>query len=169
MKDDLIARGIVPYTLEWPERAKNWFYVHGSRLNPKDGSIVFENEIREAATRHDDFVKKTTNGSFVPNQERDELTMALQNPKHHGRCQGKGLIPWKYAFREHIESYRSRQRSKADQARHLRELQQQVAASDARMEEIIDERVAIALSKQASQQAAVVALGRHVNVSLTQC
>ena len=87
----------------------------------------------------------------MPDRERDELTMALGNHEHPGRCRGKGVIPWKFAFCEHIESYRSRQRSKADQARQLRELQQQVAASEARIAELVDERVAIALSKQASQ------------------
>nr|TKW28376.1 hypothetical protein SEVIR_3G314500v2 [Setaria viridis] len=125
MQDELIARGIVPYTLEWPERAKNWFYAHGGRLNLKDGSIVFGNEIREAATRLDDFMKKN--------------------------CQWilrKGLIQWKYAFCEYIESYRSHQRSKVDQARQL-------------IEEIIDKRVAIALSKHASQQTTATASGPH--------
>nr|TKW33684.1 hypothetical protein SEVIR_2G255600v2 [Setaria viridis] len=109
MEDELIARGIVPYTLKWPERAKNWFYAHG------------------------------------------------------------GLISWKYAFREHIESYRSRQRSKANQARQLQELQEQVATSEARMAETIDQRVALALSKYFSEQAAATASGPHVDVSPTQC
>nr|TKW29521.1 hypothetical protein SEVIR_3G400800v2 [Setaria viridis] len=140
----------------------------GYRFNPENGSIIFSDEIREAATKLDDLVKKTVDGSFMPDRERKELTMALGNPEHPGRCRGKGVIPWKFAFLEHIDSYRSRQRSKADQARQLRELQQQVATSEARMEEIIDECVAIALSKQASQQAAAATSAPHVDVSPTQ-
>nr|TKV99759.1 hypothetical protein SEVIR_8G064900v2 [Setaria viridis] len=122
-------------------------------LNPEDGSFVFGHELREVATRLVDLIKKTTNGSFMPNQERDELTMALGNPEHPRRCRGKG----------HIDSYRSCQRSKADHARLLRELQEQIAAAEARMEEVIDQRVALALSKQASEQAATSASGPHID------
>ncbi|XP_072146436.1 uncharacterized protein [Setaria viridis] len=113
-------------------------------------------------------MKKTADGSFMPDRERDELTMALGTREHPGRCRGIGVIPWKYGFHQFIESYRSRQRSKAHQARQLRELQQQVAASEARIAQLVDERVAIALSKQASQQASAVASGPHVDVSPTQ-
>lgn len=40
MEDDLIARGIVPTTLNWPLRATNFFYAHGSTLNREDGSFI---------------------------------------------------------------------------------------------------------------------------------
>ena len=42
------------------------------------------------------------------------MTYALQNPEHLGRTRGKGLVPWKYGFREYIDSYRSRNRRRND-------------------------------------------------------
>nr|TKV94916.1 hypothetical protein SEVIR_9G327400v2 [Setaria viridis] len=141
MEDDIIAKGIVPATLKWPERAKHWYYAQ---------------ELREAATRLSELIKATSEGCFMPNQE-DELTMALGNPKHPGRCRGKGVITWKFVFHEHIDSYRS----------HQRKLQEHVALTEARMEEGIDRRVALALSKQASEQAAA-SPGANVDVSPSQ-
>ena len=125
---------------------------------------MFGQELREAATRLVDLIKAMAGGSFVSNREKDELTMALGNPKHPERCRGKGVIPWKFAFHENIHSYISRQRSKAKHARQLRELQQHIALTEARMEEAIDQCVALALSKQASEQAAASS-GANVDVS----
>jgi hypothetical protein len=31
---DLLAKGIHPFSLEWPERSKNWFFTHGGSLDP---------------------------------------------------------------------------------------------------------------------------------------
>ncbi|RCV25390.1 hypothetical protein SETIT_5G162700v2, partial [Setaria italica] len=127
MEDDIIAKGIVPATLKWPEQAKHWYYAHGGTLNPKNGSFVFGQELREAAMRLVELIKSTAEGSFVPDREKDELTMALGNPEHPGYCRGKGVIPWKFAFREHIDSYRRHQISKA-------------RTTAVRMEEAIDRR-----------------------------
>src|SRR5688572_14795841 len=102
MEDDIITKGIVAATLEWSERAKHWYYAHGGKLNPEDGSFVFGQELREVAMRLVELMKATTKGSSVSNRQKDELTMALGNPEHPGRCQGKGVIPWMFAFREHI-------------------------------------------------------------------
>ena len=30
----LIAKGITPGTVDWPERSKHWFYGHGGSLDP---------------------------------------------------------------------------------------------------------------------------------------
>ena len=61
--------------------------------------------------------------TFQPDIERDELTYALGNPEHLGRIRGKGVVLWKYGFRDYIESYRSRQRRKNDEREHLRRLE----------------------------------------------
>jgi hypothetical protein len=29
MEQDLVAKGVHPFSLEWPECSKNWFYAHG--------------------------------------------------------------------------------------------------------------------------------------------
>jgi hypothetical protein len=43
-------------------------------------------------------------------REIDELTMALKNPEHPGRCRGFGVVPWKFGFRGDIATYRNRRR-----------------------------------------------------------
>ncbi len=82
---DLIARGIKLATANWPERSRNWFYAQGGSLNPGDGSLIFGDEIRDAAHRLADAIEASTQGTFRPDREKDELTLALQNPEHPGR------------------------------------------------------------------------------------
>ena len=48
MEEDLIARGILPATFNWPLRARYYFYAHGGTLNMEDGSFVTSDAIREA-------------------------------------------------------------------------------------------------------------------------
>jgi hypothetical protein len=36
-------------------------------------------------------------------REMDELTMALRNLEHPGRCRGCKVVPWKYAFKGNLE------------------------------------------------------------------
>ena len=45
-------------------------------------------------------------------------------PEHPGRTSGKGVVSWKYGFRDYIESYRSRQRRKNDERENLRRLEE---------------------------------------------
>jgi hypothetical protein len=77
-------------------------------------------------------------------QTRLEGLIRLSYPR---RCRGKGVVPRRIAFHELIESYRSQQRSKEEHSRQL-ELQAHLATIEARMAEIIDRRVALALRKQ---------------------
>ena len=84
MEDDLTARGIVPATFDWPQRAKNFFYAHGGSLNPEDGSLITSDAIREAVNRLDEALKAVSEGSFKPDREKDELTYALETPEHTG-------------------------------------------------------------------------------------
>jgi hypothetical protein len=48
----------------------------------------------------------------------DELTMALGNPEHPERCRGYGVVPWKYAFKGNLNSYKSRKRIKEREEEH---------------------------------------------------
>nr|CAE02323.2 OSJNBb0112E13.5 [Oryza sativa Japonica Group]CAE03790.2 OSJNBa0063G07.14 [Oryza sativa Japonica Group] len=84
MEASLIERGIEPATANWPERSKFWYYAHGGTLNPADGSLVFGDQIREAARRLTDAVEASSQGTFRPDRDRDELTLALQTPEHPG-------------------------------------------------------------------------------------
>jgi hypothetical protein len=40
-------------------------------------------------------------------REMDELTMALGNPEHPGCCRGYRVVPWKYAFKGNLDSYKA--------------------------------------------------------------
>ena len=66
IEEDLIARGIVPATFNWPIRAKYFFYAHGGTLNIEDGSFVTSDAIRQAANRLDVALKAVSEGSFKP-------------------------------------------------------------------------------------------------------
>jgi hypothetical protein len=39
-------------------------------------------------------------GKLKVDREMDELTMALGNPEHPGRCRGYGVVPWSMPSRE---------------------------------------------------------------------
>ena len=84
MEEDLIARGIIPATFNWPLQAKYFFYAHGGTLDMEDGSFVTGDAIREAATKLDDALKAVSEGGFKPDREKDELTYALGTPEHAG-------------------------------------------------------------------------------------
>jgi hypothetical protein len=77
MEDDLVARGIVPVTFNWPLRAKHYFYAHVGSLNMEDGSFVTSDAIREAADRLEVALKAVFEGSFKSDREKDKLTYAL--------------------------------------------------------------------------------------------
>jgi hypothetical protein len=49
-------------------------------------------------------------GRVKVDREIDELTMALKNPEHLGRCRGFGVAPWKFGFRGDTATYQSRRR-----------------------------------------------------------
>nr|ABA97949.1 transposon protein, putative, CACTA, En/Spm sub-class [Oryza sativa Japonica Group] len=146
MEASLIERGIEPAIANWPERSKFWYYAHGGTLNPADGSLVFGDQIREAARRLTDAVEASSQGTFRPDRDRDELTLALQTPEHPGRTRGKGVIPWKIGFKEDIHTYRSRMRSKRDIEAKIADLEFRVSSYELNMQEEVarkvDERMA---------------------------
>jgi hypothetical protein len=45
MEQDLLARGITPATINWPERSRKWFHGHGGTLNPENGECIFGERI----------------------------------------------------------------------------------------------------------------------------
>ena len=36
----MVAAGVTPVTLSWPDRCRTWFYAHGGKLDPKTGEII---------------------------------------------------------------------------------------------------------------------------------
>ena len=83
------------------------------------GDCIYGPNIQRAAQRLQEAIQAAAERTFQPYRERDELTYALGNPEHPGRTRGKSVVPWKYGFRDYIESYRSRQRRKNDEQEHL--------------------------------------------------
>lgn len=148
----LIGKGIEPATMNWPERSRNWYYAHGGKLDPTDGSLVFGDAIREAASRLTEAVEASAQGTFHPDREKDELTLALQNPEHPGRTRGKGVVAWKYGFQEASHTYKSRMRSKRDTKDKLRYLEERVALQEIRMQEEVERRVDQRLAERQSEQ-----------------
>lgn len=130
MEDALARRGIVPATVDWPERSKHWYYTHGGTLNPSDGSLIFGDDICQAAHCLVDALEASSEGRFHPDREKDELTLALENLEHPGRTRGKGVVPWKYGFKEDSHTFRSRMRSKRDTDAKLIDLELKVATHE---------------------------------------
>ena len=82
-------------------------------------------------------------GLFRPDRERDELWRALGNDEKGGQTGGKGGVPWKNAFPEYVDSYKSRKRAKDREADRIGKLEQELAG--------VKKIVAKALSQRSSQ------------------
>ena len=104
-------------------------------MDPLTGACIYGPKIQLAAQRLQEAIQAAAGSTFQPDRERDELTYALGNPEHPGRTRGKGVVLWKYGFRDYIESYRSRQRRKNDEREHLRRLEERLMSHDQRLEE----------------------------------
>jgi hypothetical protein len=72
--------------------------------------LVPGDQIREMEARLVDLIRMTTEGTFEPDREKDELSATIGTREHGGRYRGKGAVPWKLAWCEHIDSYISRKR-----------------------------------------------------------
>uniref|UniRef100_I1PRB0 Uncharacterized protein n=1 Tax=Oryza glaberrima TaxID=4538 RepID=I1PRB0_ORYGL len=86
-------------------------------------------------------VKNKENGTFRPDREKDELSLALQTPEHPGRTRGKGVIPWKIGFKEDIHTYRSRMRSKRDTEAKITDLEYRVSSYELSVQEEVARKV----------------------------
>src|SRR3954465_78883 len=94
-EQDLIDRGIRPETWNLSERAKNWFFGAGGTLDPEKGKCVWtDKKLDLPAKKIQEFFAASTEGTFVPDRENDELTQALGNPEHPGQTRGTtGCVP----------------------------------------------------------------------------
>jgi hypothetical protein len=106
-------------------------------------------------------IQETKEGTFKPQRENDKLTRALQNPKHAVQACGIRVVPWKVSSARD-STYKTHCKSKAEQEDKLHALQddmnRKVEQIQARMDERVEQAVALALSKQqgAGAQADVV-------------
>jgi len=109
---ELIDTGLVPESLEWPERAKHWFFAHGGSLDLETGKVVYGERIQAVVERFHQARSIAKSGEL--NRDKDELTFALGNLEHGGRTRGYGTVSWEHAFPVDRETYRSRQRKKEE-------------------------------------------------------
>jgi len=133
-KQELIDRGLVPEYVDWPERAKHWFFTHGGSLALETGKVVYGERIQAVVERFHEARSIAQSGQWQPNRDKDELTYTLGNPEHGGRTRGYGSVSWEHAFPQDKETYRSRQRTKEDDKERLRKLEEVVmkASEEAR-------------------------------------
>jgi hypothetical protein len=117
-------------------------------LNPDDGTLEFPPTLREKALELMNRIKDVKASRLKVDREMDELTMALRNPEHPGRCRDYGVVPWKYAFKGNLNSYRSRKRRKECEEDHWRQMmEQRLKEQDEKMQVEIERRLAITISK----------------------
>jgi hypothetical protein len=98
MEEDFLAQATIPAVVDWPERVKNWYYAHGGTIYPEDGTLDYPPSLREDALEILKIIEDVRAGGVKVEREIDDLTMALKNPEHPGRCRGFGVVPWKFAF-----------------------------------------------------------------------
>jgi hypothetical protein len=78
----------------------------------------------------------------------DELTMALGNPEHPRRCRGYGVVPWKYAFKGNLDSYKCRKRRKEREEELWRQImEQRLKEQEEKMQVEIERRMAVTISQ----------------------
>ena len=110
-EEELTASGAVPATSELSTRSKHWMLARGATLS-SDGSLSFRSErVHEVAQKLREAHVQSSQGSFQPRRENDELTLALGTKEHGGRTRGVGLVPWKNHFLGDADMYRRRKRS----------------------------------------------------------
>ena len=139
-ENELRQKGITPETDDWPDRSKLWLFAHGAVLDMETGRIVAKGKWRKRIRRVVKKIKKAIKlvklGKYVPDREDDELTLALGNKEHWGRCRARGGgVGFLEGFPEDTATYRKHCRSKKKEAdrvtaleRSLKVVQEQLAS-----------------------------------------
>ena len=144
-ENELRQKGITPQTDDWPDRSKFWMYAHGAALDPDTGLIVAKGKWRKRITR---VVKKLVDaidlvrqGKYVPDREDDELSLALGNKEHWGRCRGRGAgVGYLEGFPKDAATYRKHCRGKKKEAERFAALERQVQAVQEQLASISQQR-----------------------------
>src|SRR3990170_3192474 len=97
---DLLAKGVQPATLNWPDRSRTWFFGVGGTLDPETGECRWTDEqLAIPMKKLQDYITAAQEGTFILDREKDELTEALGNPEHPRRTRGiPGSVPWVVGF-----------------------------------------------------------------------
>ena len=128
-ENDLIAKGVEPETLRWPDRCRTWFFGAGGTLDPVTGKCIWTNDQMDIPVRKlQHYIEAAQQGTFFPDRENDELTMALGNPEHPGRTRGTpGSVPWKAGFPD-AGGYKCQERRKKVEQTQIQKLHERVQA-----------------------------------------
>nr|TKW20836.1 hypothetical protein SEVIR_4G115600v2 [Setaria viridis] len=113
--------------------------LHITKVTEEGQPIALENVARKFVSQY---------GTIV----RDNVPISIREWK--GRCRGFGVVLWKFAFRRDIDTYRNRKRRKEQQEeswRHM--LEAKVHSQEVKMQEEINRRVALAVTKMAQSRA----------------
>ena len=126
-ESDLIAKGVEPETLNWPNRCRTWFFEVGGTLDPVTGKCVWMSEqLQILVTKLQDYIAAAQEGMFIPDRENDELTMALGNPEHPGRTRGTpGFVVWQVGF-PNVGGYKTQERRRKVELSELQKLNARV-------------------------------------------
>jgi hypothetical protein len=117
-------------------------------LNPDDGTLEFPPTLRDKALELMNKIEDAKAGRLKVDREMEELTMALGNAKDPGRCRGYTVVPWNYAFKGNLDSYRSRKRRKEREEDHWRQKMEQILKEqDEKMQVGIERRLDVTISK----------------------
>ncbi|XP_073362168.1 uncharacterized protein [Aegilops tauschii subsp. strangulata] len=132
-ENDLLDKGIEPETMDWPDRCRTWFFGAGGTLDPVSGKCIWTDEqMRIPVKRLQHYIDAAHQGTFVPDRENDELTMALGNPEHPGRTRGTpGSVPWKAGFPD-AGGYKCQERRKKVEQTQIQKLHERVQALEER-------------------------------------
>jgi hypothetical protein len=84
-EQDLLAKGVQPAILHWPDRARTWFFRVGGTLDPETGKCVWTKaQLAIPVMKLEEAIQAAQEGRLHPDRENDELTHALGNPEHPG-------------------------------------------------------------------------------------
>ena len=126
-EQDLLAKGVQPATLHWPDRSRTWFFGVGGTLDPEIGKCMWTDEqLATPITKLQAAIKAAQEGTFIPNRENNELTRALGDPEHPGRTRGTpGSVAWKVGF-PGAGGYKTRERKRKLEQSELQKLNARV-------------------------------------------
>jgi hypothetical protein len=131
IEDDLIAKWIIPETLKWNDRSRDWFYGHGGKLD-SERKCVYTKKHDEDPLPIDALrsaSKDVEEERFHPEREKNELTRALGNDEHPGQTRTiPGSKPWKLGFPVERKKFpnRRRQRRKEREADSMSLIEQEL-------------------------------------------
>jgi hypothetical protein len=83
MENNLLAKGVKPVSLKWPDRVRTWIFGNGGTLDPVTGECIYADpKLKIPIEKIEKAIKAWEEGRFHPDREKDVLTHALGNPEH---------------------------------------------------------------------------------------